>query len=372
MLNKKFKTENQENYRDLSTQSSQQTIKLVEKNLKSYFGAIKKWKTDKTGFNGQPKFPKYKHKTKGRFTLIYTNQQIGYKNGYITFPKQEGISPLKTNVSKEQIQQVRFIPKPGYYVVEVVYRVVEVKPKENNGKYISIDIGVNNLATCISTDCGPFIINGKPLKSINQFYNKKLARLKSELKTKHNRNSSKKINKLTLKRNNKVKDYLHKASKKIASKCVEHDIRTVIVGYNNGWKQEVNLGKKTNQNFVHIPFDTFINQLRYKSERQGIGFVEINESHTSKCSSLDLEEVGHHDVYVGKRVKRGLFRTSKGILLNADVNAAFNILRKGSSDAVFQTACIGFGCNPIKLKFNNLINNREYTLLHPGKGYLCG
>jgi len=359
-LEKKFKTENQVDYKAISNHSSQQTLMLLDKDFKSYFESIKKWKTNKTGFNGKPKFPKYKHKTEGRNVLIYTYCQFGYKNGYITFPKKEGITPLKTNIPREQIKQVRFIPKSEYYVAEVVYETSVIQPKENNGKYLSIDIGVNNLATCISTETKPFIINGRPLKSINQFYNKKLSKLKSNLEKCHRRKTSKKIRKLTLKRNNKVKDYLHKASKNIVSKCVEHDINTIIVGYNSGWKQEVNLGKKTNQNFVNIPFEPFINQLRYKSERQGLRLVDFNESHTSKCSSLDLEEVGHHDVYVGKRVNRGLFRTSKGILLNADVNAAFNILRKASGDSVFQTASIGFGCNPIKL----LLTNKFPKLCH--------
>lgn len=156
---------------------------------------------------------------------------------------------------------------------------------------------------------------------------------------------------LTRKRNNKVKDYLHKESKEIVGMCLEDNITTLIVGHNDGWKQEVNMSKRNNQNFVSIPFETFISMLRYKSERQGLRFVEINESHTSKCSSLDLEEIKHHDSYVGKRVKRGLFRTKNGILLNADINGAYNIMRKVKGDAAMPPYR-GFGYNPVK-KFIN-------------------
>lgn len=156
---------------------------------------------------------------------------------------------------------------------------------------------------------------------------------------------------LTRKRNNKVKDYLHKASKEIINTCLEDNITTLIVGHNDGWKQESNLGKRNNQNFVSIPFDMFISMLRYKSERQGLRFVEVNESHTSKCSSFDLESVEHHDTYVGKRIKRGLFRTKDGILLNADVNGSYNIMRKVKGDVVMPPYT-GFGYNPVK-KFIN-------------------
>ena len=156
---------------------------------------------------------------------------------------------------------------------------------------------------------------------------------------------------LTRKRNNKVKDYLHKASKKIIDICIEDNITTLVVGQNDGWKQEVNIGKRNNQNFVYIPFDNFISMLKYKSERQGLRFIVINESHTSKCSSYDLEKVCHHDNYVGKRVKRGLFKTREGILLNADINGSYNIMRKVKGDAVMPPYT-GFGYNPVK-KFIN-------------------
>jgi putative transposase len=243
------------------------------------------------------------------------------------------------------------VPKAGYYVCEVIYEVPDTESKINNGKYLAIDTGVNNLATCVSTETKPFIINGRPLKSINQYYNKRMAELKGKLKKCQNRESSRATRRLTLKRNNKIKDYLHKTSKMIIQKCRDHDINTIVVGHNDGWKQNVNIGKRNNQNFVQIPFDTFIRQVRYKSGRQGTGFVCINESYTSKCSSPDLESIGRHDVYKGKRIKRGLFRSGEGVLINADVNGAFNILRKVAGDEVF-LSCRGRVGSPVKICFN--------------------
>lgn len=148
-----------------------------------------------------------------------------------------------------------------------------------------------------------------------------------------------------------MKDYLHKASKEIINTCLKEDITTLIVGHNDGWKQNVSLGKRNNQNFVSIPFEMLISMLRYKSERQGLRFVEINESHTSKCSSFDLEPVCHHDTYVGRRVRRGLFKTRDGILINADINGSYNIMRKVKGDAAMPPHT-GFGYNPVK-KFIN-------------------
>lgn len=193
-----------------------------------------------------------------------------------------------------------------------------------------------------------FIINGKKLKSINQYYNKKKAYIQQELEKRNGKKKSKRLSRLNLKRNNKVKDYMHKASKRIVEECISQNITTVVVGHNDGWKQEVDLGKKNNQNFVNIPFDTFISMLKYKSERQGLRFIVVNESHTSKCSSLDLETVEHHEMYTGKRVKRGLFRTHSGILLNADINGAYNIMRKAKGDA-FMPPRYRVGYNPVKI-----------------------
>jgi putative transposase len=194
---------------------------------------------------------------------------------------------------------------------------------------------IDNLATIGSNVLRPQIINGKPLKSINQHYNKQKAHLQSILETtnKHtNQKSSKRIQSITNNRNNKIKDFLHKASRYIVNHAVSNQINTIVIGYNKGWKQEINIGSKNNQNFVSIPFHTFLTQLQYKTKLEGINVVVHEESYTSKCSFLDNEPLKKHDAYLGKRVKRGLFCSSSGKKINADVNGSLNILRKVVGD----------------------------------------
>jgi putative transposase len=171
------------------------------------------------------------------------------------------------------------------------------------------------------------------LKSINQYYNKKLAHYKSKLKG--NAKTSKRIQKLTNKRNNKVKDYLHKASRILVNHAVSNDVSIVVIGKNDGWKQEVKIGKANNQNFVQIPHARLINMVSYKLEMVGIPTKLQQESHTSKCSFLDDEQVRHQEKYVGRRIKRGLFRSESGKMINADVNGALNILRKCIPNVVY-------------------------------------
>lgn len=351
-LNKKMVAENNIDYRAMSGSSSQQILMALDKNLKSYFSAIKAWKRDNKKFTGCPKFPKYKHKTKGRNVFSYSYAQFKHRGDFIYFPKKEGLSPLKTNCKEGTVRQVRFVPKYDCYVIEIVYESIAKKQFDDNNRIMSIDLGVNNLASIVTNVSNrSILIDGRRLKSINQYYNKKRSDIQQQLKKVNGKENSRRLMSLTRRRNNKVKDYLHKASKEIINTCLKEDITTLIVGHNDGWKQNVNLGKRNNQNFVSIPFEMFISMLRYKSERQGLRFVEVNESHTSKCSSFDLEPVGHHDTYVGRRVRRGLFRTREGILINADINGSYNIMRKVKGDAVMPLHT-EFGYNPVK-KFIN-------------------
>lgn len=351
-LNKKMVADNNIDYRAMSGSSSQQILMALDKNLKSYFSAIKAWKRDNKKFTGCPKFPKYKHKTKGRSVFYYSYAQFKHRGDFIYFPKKEGLPPLRTNCKEGTVKQVRFVPKSDCYVIEVTYESIAKKQLDDNNKIMSIDLGVNNLASIVTNVSNKSIlIDGRRLKSINQYYNKKRSKIQQQLKKVNGKENSRRLMSLTRRRNNKVKDYLHKASKEIINICLKEDITTLIVGHNDGWKQNVNLGKRNNQNFVSIPFEMFISMLRYKSERQGLRFVEVNESHTSKCSSFDLESVGHHDTYVGRRVRRGLFKTRDGILINADINGSYNIMRKVKGDAVMPLHT-GFGYNPVK-KFIN-------------------
>ena len=225
-----------------------------------------------------------------------------------------------------------------------------IRMMPNNGNYLGIDLGLNNLASCVSNTGSCFIINGKPLKSINQYYNKRLAYLKSRLKD--NKQVSKQIRSLTNKRNNKIKDYLHKASRVLINHVVSNGINTIVIGHNRCWKQEINIGKRNNQNFVSIPFNMFISMISYKATLEGINVKIVEESYTSKCSFLDNEQICKHEEYAGRRVKRGLFKTSSGGIINADINAAFNIIRKSAKEA-FDVSILpegrGFWWNPIRI-----------------------
>jgi len=238
-----------------------------------------------------------------------------------------------------EVDQVRIVPRNGFYVVEVVYQQDGEQEPVKTDLYAGIDLGINNLAAITSNKDGfaPRLVNGRPVKSINQFYNKRRAELQSKLAQEDvKRHTSKRLERITNKRTRKIDHYLHTASQRIIDLLVSEGIGTLVIGYNQEWKQEVNLGKRNNQNFVTIPFARFIHLLTYKAELVGILVRMTEESYTSKCSFLDFELIGKHDVYVGKRVKRGLFRSADGHGYNADVNGSYNITRKVASDAFGQ------------------------------------
>jgi putative transposase len=350
-LEKELRTNNQFDYRNLPAHTSQQILLVIDRNFRGYFQLLKKWKKNKRSLTGCPKPPKYKDKVKGRNLIIFTNQQVRIqkKTGCINFPKKTGLKPLNTKVTN--LQQVRIIPQTGCYIIEVIYKK-EIVNHENLKieNYLSIDLGVNNLASITTNQSGlnPILINGKIIKSINQYYNKTLAKLKSNLKKNHNKNSSNRTQRLNLKRNNKIIDYLHKSSKFIIDYCIEKNIQNIVIGKNKEWKQNCNIGKVNNQKFVSIPFQKLINQIQYKAELNSMNVILHEESYTSKCSALDLEPIKFHEKYIGKRVKRGLFKYSNG-LVNADVNGSLNILRKVIKDDFINLLDRGFVHNPIKI-----------------------
>ena len=233
----------------------------------------------------------------------------------------------------------------------MVYTIVTPEKLTDNNKYAAIDLGVNNLATIVSNvkKFKPLIINGKPLKSINQFYNKKKAHLQSVNEIRHKIKTSRQVQKLDLKRQNKINHYLHVSSKLIVNILKENNINTLIIGKNDNWKQEVNIGTKNNQNFVSIPHSRFINFINYKCEKEGINVITKNENYTSKCSFLDLETIRKHKMYKGKRIKRGLFISSEGRKINADVNGSYNMLIKVIPN-VFDNGIEGVGIHPRVIK----------------------
>lgn len=326
-LIKKFTKEKKEEYLSLPRKVSQQVILDVDKNFRGFFGALKSPKMK----GKKIRIPKYKEKD-GRGKLTYTSQAISkkyLKNGFVN----PSGTKLMIKTQRDDIREVSIIPRGDSFCVNILYYVEEPKILDDNGNYASIDIGVNNLATVAFNKTRSFIINGRPLKSINQFFNKKRAKLQNKTKNK------KKIQKLCRKRNNKIKDYLHKASHYLVNQLVSKNVSKIIIGHNKGWKQDINIGKRNNQNFVSIPFNDFISMVKYKAKLKAIETIETEESYTSKCSFLDNESVEKHENYLGKRIKRGLFKSSSGKLINADLNASLNILKK----------VVGNFCYPIEV-----------------------
>jgi putative transposase len=311
-------------YYALNTKVSKGTLLLLDRNFKSFFSLIKKKKSK--DYEKPISIPKYLDK-QGRYITVFEKNAVSkrfLKKGII---KLANISnTFVTKVTTDNIVEVRVLPRNNHHIVEVVYKKEEKPLLANNERYAAIDLGLNNLATISSNVEKPFIINGRPLKSINQRWNKHKANLQSCLTS--NKKSSKQIILITNKRNNRVKDYLHKSSRKIVNFLVSKNISTLVVGYNEEWKQNISIGKINNQSFVSVPFYTFIQQLQYKCKLEGINFILTEESYTSKCSFLDNELLEKKDTYLGNRVKRGLYKTVKGKLINADLNGSLNILRK--------------------------------------------
>jgi putative transposase len=317
-----------QDYRALPAKVSNGILRSLDKNWVSFFRSIKDWKKNPSKYLGRPKLPKYKHKESGRNTVFYEkgaiSKRVLNKGGLIKLSKTNIEVP--TRVSYEQLSAARIIARYGYYVLEVIYNKEEEGLKLNKDNVIGIDLGLNNLASVVSTGGDSFILNGKPLKSINQYFNKTKSRLQSKLRL--DQFSSRRIKRLAYKRNNKINDYIHKASKYIIDYCLTNDIGKIVIGSNKSWKQGIKLGSRTNQSFVGIPFHLFIEKIRYKASLAGIEVITTEESYTSKCSFIDNEPLKKHGIYMGKRVSRGMFKSQDGLLINADINGAFNIIRK--------------------------------------------
>ena len=324
------------NYRKiLKAQCAQQILKTLDQNWKSFFKSIKDFKQNPTKYKGCPKPPRYKEKSAFN-TLIYPNQSCQIKDSKIHLWK--GCKPIKIPQKEydfSQFQQVRLIPKKRYIKVEIIYNKECVNSDLDVSKALGIDLGLDNLVTCVSED-KTFIISGKILKSMNQLHNKTKAKLKSQKEYKGKRRkwlNTDKLQKLEEKRSDFIKDYLHKTSRGIVNFCLSNKISKIVIGHNKQWKDSIAIGKQNNQNFVNIPHSQLISYLKYKCELVGIILVECEESYTSKCDALAFEAIKKHEVYLGKRVKRGLFQSSVGKLINADVNGALNILRKVINDS---------------------------------------
>lgn len=334
--------EKQIDYIALPRKVSQQVIYQVDQSMSSFFELLKLKNSGK--YTKNVSLPYYKEKL-GRNLLIFTNQAIFKKqletNKIIKFGKN-----IQTTIhtKKELVQQVRVVPHGhDYIVVEILYNKPESLLKTDNQRYMSIDLGINNLCT-LGTNCTDIkenvIINGKPVKSINQFYNKNYAEYKSIQDTKCKTAYTKKLKTLRIKRENKLNDYLHKTSRYIVNHLVSNNINTLIIGYNKEWKQETNIGKVNNQKFIQIPYLKLINQLQYKCKLEGINVIIQEESYTSKSSFLDNDFIPifksstkSNYKFSGKRIVRGLYKSLEGKLINADLNGSLNILKKAVPNA---------------------------------------
>lgn len=338
-------------YRDLGSNVGQQTLRILDRNWKAFFATIKEWGKHPNKFLGKPNLPSYLPRD-GEFVLVADKNKFSIQeDNYIRFswkPLRLLNNKYKTKIDGRPIQ-IRFIPKGNLYVMELVYEIEVPEPIAESNRVIGIDIGVNNLATVgNNARLQPFIINGRPLKSMNQYYNKVKAGLQSGLKTRHNKNWSNKLQKLTQKRQNKIEDYMHSVSKFIIDYCIRNNFDTIVIGKNDKWKQNIELGKRINQNFTQIPFESFIHKVQYKAENVGIKVILTEESYTSGTSFLDYESPTKDYYDKSRRVARGLFKSNGGELINADLNGAYQIIKKVFPDA-FADGIEGVGLHPVRI-----------------------
>jgi putative transposase len=251
-------------------------------------------------------------------------------------------------------------------VCEIVYEKLIIPKKINKRRNVGIDLGVTNIITMVNNiGKQPIVVkdDGRGIKSINQYYQKEKSRIKG-IYNRQGIKSGSKIRRLDMKHERKMKDYTHKLTRFIVEWCLKHRIGKIVIGYNPEWKQQVQLGKQNNQNFTLIPYLVIIRQIRYKAEDLGIDVELVEESHTSRCSFIDNEAIEHHEIYLGKRVRRGLFRSSQGILVNADVNGGYNIIKKSEPNAFAHIKADGvggcLGLHPVRWNvFNNEIERRN-------------
>ena len=332
---------NSENYKKLNSNMAQQILKEVDGSFKSFFGLLKLAKNGQYD-NKKIKLPKYLAKD-GFTTLVIGFVRlkddiliVPYSNSFKKTHQEVKIK-LPLVLKDKKIKEIRIIPKQHsrYFEIQYTYEVEEVQRELNENNALGIDLGINNLCACVTNTGASFIIDGRKLKSINQYYNKtnaKLQSIKDKQKIEHITLRQKRI---ARKRNNRINDYLSKAARIIVNYCLNNDIGKIVLGYNEDFQRNSNIGSINNQNFVNIPYGKLRDKLIYLCKLYGIEFKLQEESYTSKASFFDGDEIPIYDkenqkeyIFSGKRIKRGLYQTSKGYQLNADCNGALNILRK--------------------------------------------
>ena len=356
-----------ENYVMLQAGVAQQTLKVADRSFKSFFNLLKKCKTVDYRYH-DVKIPHYRKKG-GYFNLILSTNAISVKDGYFklpisreyrkTHPDMEDILiPYPDRLNGAELKEVRICPYDNgrYFKIQYVYHWYKEEANVNPDNIMAIDLGIENLATCTSNVETPFIMDGRKLKSINQYWNKEKARLQS-VAMKQGQRTTHKINRMTVKRNNQVKDIIKKSARYIINNCIENQIGTLIVGYNKDFKRSVNIGKINNQNFVQIPLGDFRQQLEFLCWTYGIEYIEQEESYTSKSSFIDNDilpeykaEQPYLGTFSGKRIHRGLYKSKDGIEINADVNGSANIGRKCKQNFTIEELSSGLLASPKRIR----------------------
>ena len=331
---------NSENYKKLNSNMAQQILKEVDESFKSFFALLKLAKNGQ--YNGKIKLPNYLDKD-GFTTLVIGFVRlkddmliVPYSNSFKKTHQEVKIK-LPSVLNDKKIKEIRIIPKQHsrYFEIQYIYEVEEVQRKLNKENVLGIDLGIDNLCTCVTNTGASFIIDGRKLKSINQYYNKINAKLQSIKDKQKIERTTLRQKRITRKRNNRINDYLSKAARTIVNYCLNNDIGKLVLGYNEDFQRNSNIGSINNQNFVNIPYGKLRDKLIYLCKLYGVEFKLQEESYTSKESFFDGDEIPIYDkenlqeyIFSGKRIKRGLYQTRKGYQLNADCNGALNILRK--------------------------------------------
>ncbi len=355
-----------ENYGLLQAGVSQQTLKVADRSFKSFFNLIKKAKSGEYRFK-DIKMPRYREKG-GMFNLILSTNAINIKNGFLTVPMSRKFSklhggrqvkiPFPERLENKTIKEVRICPiyHGRYFKIQYCY-LQEKEPQDVSvDNVLAIDIGLENLAACVTNTGTAFIMDGRKLKSINQYWNKQKAYYQG-IADKQRQKKTHRLNALARKRNNRTQDYIRKVARYIINYCIEHHIGTVVCGYNGDFKRSMNLGKITNQQFTQISFGSLRETLEGLCGRYGMRYIGQEESYTSKASCLDLDDIPVYNpgqpytgAFSGKRVHRGLYQFADGRIANADVNGAANILRKSKQNFDFEELCKGLLGSPLRIR----------------------
>ncbi|MGK7939533.1 MAG: RNA-guided endonuclease InsQ/TnpB family protein [Crocosphaera sp.] len=367
-----------ENYRLLNTDIAQQTMKVVDRSMRSFVGLLKAISIGRC--DQKPQLPKYLPKD-GYFPLIIPRIKI--KDGVFKIPMSQQFKKeygevkirLPERLNNKNIKEVRIHPKYSarWFEIEYIYEDEKVETSVNPDRAIAIDLGVDNLAACFDTEGHQFLIDGKRIKSINQWYNKRNAKLQSvkdkqrcdpadsqSAKERAPRQGIKSFTNQQVRlyqwRNDRVRDYLNKTARIIINHCLTHQIGKLVVGYNPGIKQEINIGRSNNQNFVQIPFWQLRQKLKALCSRYGIEYLEQEESYSSKASFYDQDEIPVYNAdnpskhkFSGKRIKRGLYRTKDKHLVSSDINGSANILVKSKHRLNMKRVSSGFLANPLRI-----------------------